>query len=94
MDIQVLQEAVEKLHATFESTSLETEARKISHKLEEAHFNSGAVRPIADCVLSLLLAARSRGYDVEEVFTSLEGIARHALNSNWKRMPDGTYQST
>ena len=94
MDVQVLQEAVDKLHATFESTTLETESRKIAAKLEEAHFNSGDVKPIADCVLSLLLAARSRGYDVEAVFESLDRIARHALVSNWKRMPDGTYQAT
>ncbi len=93
MDTEMLQEAVEKLHATFESTSLDVEARKIAQKLEEARFNSGAVKPLADCIFSLLLAARSRGYDVDAVFASLDGIARHALTSHWKKMPDGTYQS-
>ena len=91
---ETIQQSVEKLHDTFERTDLEVEWKKIQTKVEEARYNPGALKPLADCIFSLLLAARSRGYSVEAVFEALEGIAAKNLERKWKKMPDGTYQAT
>jgi hypothetical protein len=93
MDMTVLQEAVEKLHETFDRTDFDIEARKISQKLEEAHYSPGDIHPIVDCMLSLLIAARGRGYSVAAVFDQLTRTAEGCLRKRWKKMPDGTYQA-
>lgn len=87
----VLQESVEKLHALFERTDLETEWKKIRQKIEEARYNPGDLRPLADCIFSLFLAARSNGYGVSAVLEELRRVASDNLTRRWKRMPDGTY---
>jgi hypothetical protein len=88
-----IQACVEKLHDTFERTDLDVEWKKIEQKLEEARYNPGDVTPLADCILSILLAARSRGFSVKSVFMALDRIAAENLNRRWKRMDDGTYQA-
>ncbi len=93
MDVTILQQATEKLHDAFERSDLEIEARKIAQKLEEAHYNPGDLQPITDCMFSLLLAARSRGYTVPVVLDELTRTAQRCLEKRWKKMPDGTYQA-
>ncbi|MBN1557194.1 MAG: hypothetical protein JW951_03510 [Lentisphaerae bacterium] len=93
MNEAVIQECVEKLHEIFERTDLEVESRKIEQKLREARYNPGDVRPLADCILSILVAARSRGYNVTSVLQTVGTIAREHLDRRWKKMPDGTYQA-
>ncbi len=93
MDMTMLRQAVEKLHETFDRTDMEVEARKIVQKLDEAKYNPGDLKPIADCMFSLLLAARSRGYTVEAVFEELARTAERCLETRWKKMPDGTYRA-
>lgn len=88
-----LQESIEKLHETFDRSDLEVEWRKIQHKIDEARYNPGDVRPLADCVYSLLLAARSRGFSANAVLKELDRVAEDNLRREWKKMPDGTYQS-
>jgi hypothetical protein len=88
-----IQQSIEKLHETFDSTDLDVEARKIAQKLEEARYNPGDIGPLADCVFSLLLAARNRGYNVEAVFDAVNQVAEKSLNATWKKMDDGTYQA-
>ncbi len=91
---EVIHDSVERLHEVFERSDLQVERRKIEEKLDEAQYNRGAVRPIADCVFSLLLAARNRGYTVDMVFKELEKVAQDNLDRRWKKMPDGTYHAT
>ena len=91
---EVIEQSVEKLHETFENTDLEMEWKKIQTKMEEARYNPGALKPLADCIFSILLAARSRGYAVPAVFEALDAIAAKNLDRKWKKMPDGTYQAT
>jgi len=93
VDVETIQRSVDKLHEVFERSDLEIECRKIQQKIEEARFNPGDVRPLADCVYSLLLAARSRGFSVKAVLDSLEAVSRENLERRWKRMEDGTYQA-
>jgi len=88
-----LRDAVEKLHATFERTDLDVEGKKIRHKLEEARYNPGDVKPFADCIISILLAARSSGFNVEAVLAEANRVAADILGKRWKKMADGTYQS-
>ena len=90
---KALEESIEKLHDLFDSTDLETEAKKIQQKMEAARYNPGAVRPLADCIFSILLAARSQGFGPEVVLTEVQRLAEEVLNRQWKKMPDGTYQS-
>ena len=90
----VIHRSVELLHGTFERTDLEVEWRKIEQKLEEASYSHGDVRPLVDCIFSLLLAARSRGYSVGAVMKELEAVASRNLERRWKKMPDGTYRAT
>ncbi len=88
-----LQESIDKLHSTFERSDLEVEWRKIQQKIEEARYNPGDVRPLADCIYSLLLAAKSRGFSAGAVLKELDRVAVDNLSREWKKMPDGTYQS-
>lgn len=90
---KVLQESVERLHEIFERSDLEIECRKIQKKLEEAKYDQGSLRPLVDCIFSLFIAARSRGYNPESVLNELEKVAVETLGKHWKKMPDGTYQS-
>ena len=69
---QTLNESIEELHGIFESTDLEVEWKKIQQKMEDARCNPGAIRPLADCMFSILLAARSRGYTPDMVMAELE----------------------
>jgi len=66
---------------------------KIQEKLEEARYNPGDVRPLADCMFSILLAARNRGYSVTAVFEELGKVAEDSMRRRWKKMPDGTYRA-
>jgi len=93
VDIETIQRSIDNLHEVFDRSDLEVEYRKIRRKIEEARFNPGDVRPLADCVYSLLLAARSRGFSVKAVMDSLEAVSRENLDRRWKRMEDGTYQA-
>jgi|GEM_PF-2328359 len=88
-----LQESVDKLHGIFERTDLETEWKKIRQKMQEARYNPGDIRPIADCMFSLLLAAKNHGFSVEAVFKEFGKVADENLRRRWKKMEDGTYQS-
>jgi len=89
----VLSKSVEKLHATFDRSDLDVEWKKIQRKIEEAKYAPGDVKPLADCMFSILLAARSRGHSVEAVLRELDKVAKDNLNRRWKKMPDGTYQA-
>ena len=90
---EAIQKSVDQLHEIFERTDLEIETRKLQKKIEEARYDPGNVRPLADCIFSILLAARSRGFSVKQVMESLEEVSRDNLNKQWKKMEDGTYQS-
>ncbi len=92
MDIDMLEASVEKLHGVFERTDIEMEWKKIEQKLNEAKYSPGSVRPLADSIFSLLLAARSEGFSVKAVLAELEKVAQANLEHRWKRMDDGTYQ--
>lgn len=93
-EIAVLEQSVEKLHELFDRTDIEVELKKIEQKLEEARYSPGDVKPLADCIFSLLLAARSRGHKVPAVLEELNRIAERNLRRRWKKMPDGTYRAT
>jgi len=93
MTEDVLQQAVEKLHAMFDRSDVEIELKKIQRKMEEAKYNPGDVKPFADCILAILLAARSEGFSVADVMQELHRTASAGLSKRWKRMPDGTYQA-
>lgn len=89
----VLTRSVETLHDLFDASDLEVEAKKIQQKMEEARYNPGDVRPLADCVFSILLAARSQGFAPDVVLDEVRRVAEEVVNRRWKKMPDGTYQS-
>lgn len=91
--INKLQEAVDKLHSTFDRTDIDVEWRKIQKKMEEARYNPGDARPFADSIFSLLLAAKNGGFNVDAVFTELGKVAEKIKQRQWKKMDDGTYQS-
>ena len=93
MNIDKIEECIEKLHDTFDRSDLEVECIKMQHKLDEARYNPGAVKPLADCIFSLLMAARSRGYKANAVFEVLTTISEENINKKWKKMPDGTHQA-
>lgn len=88
-----LQQSVDKLHGVFERTDLEIEWKKIQQKMQEARYNPGDVRPLADCIFSVLLAAKGHGFSVDSVLRELGKVADENLHRRWKRMEDGTYQS-
>ncbi len=90
----VIQESVDVLYEAFGHPGLEEEWAKIEKKLEEARYNPGTPQPLADCMLALLLAAKSRGFSVKTVFQELAKVAEDTKNRHWKKMPDGTYQAT
>jgi len=89
----ILQKSVNKLHDVFDNTDMDIEWKKMQHKFEEAKYNPGDVTPLADCIFSILLAARSRGFTVKMVMESLEQVAEKNLRRKWKKMSDGTYQA-
>ncbi len=91
--LDTIARSVEKLHGLFERTDLDVEWKKIQEKIEEARYNPGDVKPLADCMFSLLLAARNRGYSVDAVFEELRKVADDSMHRRWKKMPDGTYRS-
>jgi len=91
--IDVIEQSVEKLHEVFDRSDLEIEWKKMEQKIEEARYNPGDVRPLADCIFSILLAARNRGYKSSAVFEELTRVAETNLRKEWKKMPDGTYQA-
>jgi hypothetical protein len=91
---KIIDESVEKLHSVFDRTDLDVEWKKIQEKIEEARYNPGDAKPFADCIFSLLLAARSRGFAPEAVFRELAKVAERSLQTRWKKMPDGTYRAT
>ena len=93
MDIDLIEACVEQLHDTFDRTDLDAEWVKMQNKVEEARYNPGDVRPLADCILSLLLAARSRGHKAGVVLEALSKVSGENLDRQWKKMPDGTYQA-
>jgi hypothetical protein len=93
MSEDILHASVERLHETFDRTDLDVEWRKIQSKIEEARYNPGDIRPLVDCIFSLMLAARSRGYSVDAVMRDLRALAEANLHRRWKKMPDGTYQA-
>jgi hypothetical protein len=92
MDIDQLDASVEKLHEVFECTDITMEWKKVEQKLNEAKYSPGNVRPLADSIFSLLLAARSEGYWVKAVLAELDKVAADNLAHRWKQMEDGTYQ--
>ena len=92
MDIEVLQASVEKLHEVFERTDIDMEWKKVEQKLNEAKYSPGNVRPLADSIFSLLLAARSEGFSVKAVLAELDKVSKANLERRWKQMDDGTYQ--
>ncbi|MDD4873207.1 MAG: DUF550 domain-containing protein [Kiritimatiellae bacterium] len=90
---EILQKSVDKLHDIFDRSDLDAEWKKLQHKFEEAKYNPGDVTPLADCIFSILLAARSRGFKVSAVMQALEKVAENNLKRKWKKMADGTYQA-
>lgn len=87
-----IQQCVDELHEYLDKPDLDVETKKINQKLREAKYNKGDVKPLADCVLAVLLAARSEGFTVKMVFDALMKVAREIRGKQWKKMPDGTYQ--
>lgn len=92
-EVSVVSQAVEKLHGIFERTDLDVEWKKIQEKMQEAKYSAGDIKPLADCIFSILLAARSRGYGVRAVMEELKRIAEDSMTRRWKKMPDGTYRA-
>ena len=90
----ILHDSVEKLHELFEHTDLDTEYKKLREKMEEAKYNPGDVRPLADCIFLLLLAARNRGFKPATVLEELDRVAEDNLRRRWKPMKNGTYRAT
>jgi len=93
MTYEAIAKAVEKLHQMFDRTDVEVEWKKLQEKFEEARYNPGDIRPFADCILSVLLAARNQGFGAETVLKELDKLAGEYLQKRWKRMPDGTYRA-
>ncbi|MBT3191792.1 MAG: hypothetical protein HN341_04490 [Verrucomicrobia bacterium] len=93
IDIETIEACVEKLHDTFDRTDLDIEWTKIKQKAKEARYNPGDVRPLADCILSILLAARSEGHKAGTVLDALSRMSAMNIEKEWKKMPDGTYQA-
>lgn len=89
---ELLQRTVDELAEKLEHPGLEIEARKIKQKLREAEFNKADIYIYADCILAVLLIAKSQGYSVESTFDHLVKLAEKIKSRNWKKMPDGTYQ--
>lgn len=87
-----IQKCVEELHEYLQHPDLAIETKKINQKLREAKYNPGSVKPLADCMLAILLAARSEGYSVNAVFDGLLKVAKEIRGKKWKKMPDGTYR--
>ena len=90
----VVGESVEKLHQVFGHPTFDVERRKIERKLEEAKYNPGNARALADCMLALLLIAKGWGFSPEVVFEELGRVAKECMGKRWKKMPDGTYQAS
>jgi hypothetical protein len=88
---ELLQKTVDELHEKLDHPGIDIEAKKIDQKLREARYNPGDVTPLADCMLAILLAARSQGFTVRSVFRSLQKVAEDIGSKKWKKMPDGTY---
>ena len=86
-----IQKAVDELHEYLQKPDLEIETKKINQKLREASYDKGSVTPLADCMLAILLAAKSEGFSVKAVFESLQKVAKDIRGKKWKKMPDGTY---
>ena len=93
MEDDILHQSVEKLHALFDRTDIEVEWKKIQEKVEESLYNPGDLRPLADIIFSVLLAARSRGYDVDAVMKELHRVAENNMKRRWKKMENGTYRA-
>ena len=89
----VVQQAVDHLYEKLEHPGLEQEITKITRKFQEARYNPGDIHPLADCMLAILMAAKNAGFTVDMVFEALERLARDTMSKDWKKMPDGTYQS-
>lgn len=87
-----LQDCVNTLYEHLEHPDLEAETKKIQQKLREAKYNPGDPKPLADCILAILLAARSGGHTVDTVFEKLMKLAEELRGKRWKKMPDNTYQ--
>jgi hypothetical protein len=95
MDIDdVIRDCVDELHEAFGHPNFEVERKKIDRKLDEAKYNPGNVRALADTMLALLLIARSWGFSPDAVFGELGRVAKESRGKKWKRMPDGTYQAS
>ena len=93
LDIETIEKSLSVLHDTFDRADIEIEWKKIQKKMEEARYNPGDVKPLADCIYSVLLAARSLGFPARVVLQELEKVAAENLSRRWKKMPDGTYQA-
>lgn len=87
-----IQKCVDELHEYLQHPDLEVETKKIMQKLREAKYNPGSLKPLADCMLAILLAARSQGYSTDDLFNELMKVAKEISGKKWKKMPDGTYR--
>ena len=87
-----IQKCVDELHKYLDHPTLEIETKKINQKLREAKYNPGDVKPLADCMLGILLAAKSGGFSTDDVFNELMKVAKEISGKKWKKMPDGTYR--
>lgn len=89
---EAIQKSVDRFYELCDHPGLDIETVKIRQKLEEARYNPGAVRPLADCIYSILVAARSQGVDTGAVMKELERVADDNMKRKWKKMPDGTHR--
>ena len=89
----VVRECVEEMREKLGHPGIAQERDKIVKKLEEASYNPGDVGVMADCILAVLLAARSQGFAPQTVFESLEARCKELKGRDWKQMPDGTFQA-
>jgi hypothetical protein len=90
---EVIQKSVDALYEAFGHPGLQDERKKILSKLQEAEYNLGNIRALADCIVAVLLAAKNQGFTVQMVLDELERVCRDSLGRKWKRMPDGTFQA-
>jgi len=88
-----IQEVIDELHAYLQQPDLDIETKKIYQKLREAKYDKGNVMPLADCMLAILLAAKSEGFSVKTVFEAPQKVAKDIRGKKWKKMPDGTYRA-